>query len=203
MSVLSDSKILEEIDNDRILIKPYNRSQLGSNSYDCILDDKLLVYEDDILDCKKDHKTSEITIPDEGMLILPGRLYLGSTVEYTETKDHVVMFEGKSSLARLGLFVHITAGFGDDCYQGHFTVELACVQPIRIYKGMKIGQLYYQTIEGMVINPYNIKLDAKYNFNGRGPIKSKMFMNFETNKSKIQQRFIDSGIPNYPDDDNV
>lgn len=203
MSILSDSKILESIEKGEIVIQPFNTKQLGSNSYDVLLDSVLIIYKNQHLDCKKNNQTESITIPEDGILLEPGRLYLGSVKEFTETKNHVILFEGKSSLARLGLFVHITSGFGDIGYKGYLTVELSVVQPLRIYKDMRIGQIYYQNVDGFCINPYNKKEDAKYNNTNPGPISSKMHLNFIEeldHKEALRNRLKDSGISFIPDD---
>ncbi len=196
MGILSDSKILERIDEGSISIEPFDRKQLGSNSYDVRLGKKLLFYKNEVLDPKAENEVERLDIPAEGLVISPGKLFLGVTVEYTNTKQDVVMFEGKSSLARLGLLVHITSGFGDVGFQGHITLELSCIQPIRIYAGMKIGQIYYQSVEGLVINPYHTKSDAKYNNKEAEPMPSQMYKNFLDDEVEARkQRISDSGIP--------
>lgn len=203
MAILTDSKILECIESKKIIIEPFNPKNLGSNSYDVTLGDKLIVYKNQHLDCKKENETETIEIPEDGILLEPGRLYLGVTREYTETPEHVIIFEGKSSLARLGLFTHITSGLGDLFFCGFFTLELAVVQPLRIYKNMKVGQLYYHTVDGFCINPYNKKEDGKYNNKTSLPLASKMFLNFKENtinREDYKERLKDSGISFNPDD---
>ncbi len=86
----------------------------------------------------------------EGLILQPNVIYLASTVEYTETLRHVPVIQGKSSLGRLGLFVHVTAGFGDVGFKGHWTLELIAVQRIKIYPGMKIAQIVYVTIQHQI-----------------------------------------------------
>jgi len=87
-------------------------------------------------------------IPPEGYRLEPGRLYLARTVEHTETKGLVPMIEGRSSIGRLGLFIHVTAGFGDVGFKGFWTLEIVATERIRIYPGIEIGQLFYHTVEG-------------------------------------------------------
>jgi dCTP deaminase len=106
------------------------------------------VYKDAVLDMKKKHDVSPLIIPEEGLLLEPHRLYLGRTVEFTGTEGYVPMLEGRSSIGRLGLFIHITAGFGDVGFKGFWTLEIFCVQPIRIYPNVEICQIFYHTIEG-------------------------------------------------------
>ena len=97
---------------------------------------------------KRINRVEKIIIPLSGLVLEPNRLYLGRTVEHTETKNLVPMLEGRSSIGRLGLFVHVTAGFGDVGFRGFWTLEIFCVQPIKIYPNVEICQVYYHTIEG-------------------------------------------------------
>ncbi|MFW6223460.1 MAG: dCTP deaminase [Spirochaetota bacterium] len=131
-----------------IVIDPFNPEQLNPNSYKLRLHDELVVYDAPVLDMRTENPVSHIIIPPEGLELEPHRLYLGRTIEYTETDGVVPMLEGRSSIGRLGLFVHITAGFGDVGFRGYWTLEIFCVQPIRIYPGVQICQIFYHTIEG-------------------------------------------------------
>lgn len=145
--ILSGLEIKKHL-NDKIRIEPYHESQLNPNSYNLTLHNEMLVYENDVLDMKKENKAVSVILPEEGYQLIPGKLYLGRTVEYTETESFVPMLEGRSSIGRLGLFVHITAGFGDVGFKGYWTLEMFCVQPIRIYPGVQIAQVFYHTIQG-------------------------------------------------------
>ena len=135
-------------------IEPFNEAQVNPNSYNLRLANELLVYDTVVLDAARPNKTREIKIPEHGLVLDPRHVYLGRTVEHTETTDFVPMLEGRSSIGRLGLLVHISAGFGDVGFRGYWTLELHCVQPVRIYAGMEICQIYYHTIKGEV-KPYN------------------------------------------------
>ena len=131
-----------------IIIEPFNRSQLNSNSYNVRLHNKLLIYKEKTLDMKKPNGTKEIIISEKGYKLEPNELYLGRTLEYTTTKNFVPMIEGRSSIGRLGIFIHITAGFGDVGFSGYWTLEIFCIKPIIIYPNVEIAQLYYHTIDG-------------------------------------------------------
>lgn len=131
-----------------IIIEPFNRNQLNSNSYNVKLHNKLLIYKENLLDMKKPNETKEIIISKEGLKLEPNQLYLGRTLEYTSTKKFVPMIEGRSSIGRLGIFIHITAGFGDVGFSGYWTLEIFCIKPIIIYPNVEIAQLYYHTIDG-------------------------------------------------------
>ncbi len=150
--ILSGLKIKEEL-NKNIFIEPYDESKLNPNSYNLSLFDELVVYDEDVLDMKKEHKTKTIKIPEEGLLLEPNKLYLGRTNEFTRTENYVPMLEGRSSIGRLGLYIHVTAGFGDVGFKGFWTLEIHCVEPIRIYPNVEICQIYYHKIDGDYV-PY-------------------------------------------------
>jgi len=145
--ILSGKEIEKRIDKS-IFINPYDPNRINPNSYNLSLHNQLMVYQDHEIDMKKANPTEEIIIPVEGLVLEPNKLYLGRTNEYTESKNLVPMLEGRSSIGRLGLFIHVTAGFGDVGFRGYWTLEMFCVQPIRIYAGVEICQIYYHTIEG-------------------------------------------------------
>ncbi len=175
--ILSDTKIRELLQTGDIVLKPYDDSCLGCNSYDTHLSPHLRVYTNPVLDARAHNQTEEVTIPEEGFVLQPGVLYLGSTIEYTETHKHVPFIEGKSSTGRLGINIHATAGRGDVGFCGHWTLELSVIHPVRVYAGMPIAQLIYYVVDGEVAVPYNAKKDAKYSGQGEKPVESMMFKN--------------------------
>tara|TARA_B100000965_G_scaffold170556_1_gene142298 strand:- start:2545 stop:3069 length:525 start_codon:yes stop_codon:yes gene_type:complete len=145
--ILSGKEIIERKGKD-ILIDPFNEKQVNPNSYNLKLHNELLVYDTPVLDMKEDNPAKKIIIPDDGLLLDSRKLYLGRTMEYTETHNLVPMLEGRSSVGRLGLFVHVTAGFGDVGFKGYWTLEIFCVQPIKIYPSIEICQIFYHSVEG-------------------------------------------------------
>jgi dCTP deaminase len=175
--ILSDSRILAEMEKGTILIEPYRPDCLGTNSYDVHLGRYLAVYSAQILDARKHNAIEEIIIPDDGFVLHPGILYLGVTEEYTETHAHVPFLEGKSSVGRLGIDIHATAGKGDVGFCNTWTLEISCTQPVRVYAGMPIGQLIYFEVAGDVTNFYNKKSNAKYVNRTIRPVESMMFKN--------------------------
>lgn len=177
--ILSDRKILEEMKSGSIVIKPFRRSFLGSNSYDVHLAEWFAMYDEEILDCKKHNKIHYFKIPGEGLILVPSKLYLGVTQEYTETHKHVPFLEGKSSIGRLGIDIHATAGKGDIGFCNTWTLEISVRQPVRIYAGMPIGQLIYFDVSGEVEVLYNKKRGAKYNKRTKKPVESMMWKNFK------------------------
>ena len=175
--ILSDTRILEEIEKKTIIIKPYDREKLGTNSYDVHLGKNMAVYKDKILDAKKHNEIQHFEIPEEGLVLQPNELYLGVTDEYTETHTHVPFLEGKSSTGRLGIDIHATAGKGDVGFCGHWTLEISCKVPVKIYAGMPIGQLIYFPVEGEVEVSYDTKKNAKYSNQPNKPVESMMWKN--------------------------
>ena len=116
--ILSGKEIARHIGRE-IVIEPYDPARLNPNSYNLSLAPELLVYENEVLDMKTPNPARRIEIPEEGLLLEPGRLYLGRTNEFTKTDRYVPMLEGRSSTGRLGLFIHVTAGFGDVGFAGY------------------------------------------------------------------------------------
>ncbi len=175
--ILSDKRILEEIKKGTIVIEPFSRACLGTNSYDVHLGKYLATYKDQCLDAKRHNEIEHFEIPEEGFVLQPGILYLGVTEEYTETHQHVPFLEGKSSTGRLGIDIHATAGKGDVGFCNSWTLEISCVHPVRIYAGMPIGQLIYFPVEGEIENSYATKAGAKYNNRSLKPVESMMWKN--------------------------
>lgn len=171
--ILSGKEILKHMGKE-IIITPFDEKRINPNSYNLSLADELLVYEQDELDMKKPNPTKRIVIPEEGLLLEPNRLYLGRTNEFTKTDRYVPMLEGRSSTGRLGLFIHVTAGFGDIGFAGYWTLEIFCVQPVRIYPNVEICQIYYHDIDG----EYDLYSSGKYQ-NNIGIQASLMYKDFE------------------------
>jgi dCTP deaminase len=133
-----------------IVIDPFEEGQLNPNSYNLKLHNELLIYEEVVLDLRAPNRFRRVEIPPEGFVMQPGTLYLGRTSERTETRNYVPMIDGRSSIGRLGLFIHVTAGFGDVGFCGFWTLEMFAVQPIRIYAGIEICQIFYHQLIGDV-----------------------------------------------------
>lgn len=171
--ILSGREIKKHM-GDEIIIEPFEESKINPNSYNLSLHNELLIYENEVLDMKKPNPTRKIMIPEEGLLLEPNRLYLGRTKEYTKTEKYIPMLEGRSSTGRLGLFIHVTAGFGDIGFAGYWTLEIFCVQPVIIYPGAEICQIYYHTISG----EYDLYRSGKYQ-NNTGIQPSLMYKDFK------------------------
>lgn len=175
--ILSDKMILKGIEDGNIVIEPFDINNLGTNSYDVHLGKYLARYKDHILDAKKHNTIEHFEIPEEGFVLHPNTLYLGVTLEYTETHHTVPFLEGKSSIGRLGIDIHATAGKGDVGFCNTWTLEISCTHPVRVYAGMPIGQLIYFMVEGDINRYYNKKKDAKYNNRTVKPVESMMWKN--------------------------
>jgi len=177
--ILTDTSILAAIEDGSIVIQPFRKECLGSNSYDVHLAATLAIYRTEVLDAKTHNEVNYFDIPQEGFVLLPERLYLGVTQEYTETHKHVPFLEGKSSVGRLGIDIHATAGKGDVGFCNAWTLEISVRQPVRIYSGMPIGQLIYFETANDCTNPYVTKQSAKYAVKSMKPVESMMFRNFD------------------------
>lgn len=171
--ILSGLEIKKNL-GTHIHIEPFCERRMNPNSYNLRLHHQLMVYEEAVLDMKKKHQTKLIDIPETGLCLEPGKLYLGRTVEYTKTDKYIPMLEGRSSIGRLGLYIHVTAGFGDIGFEGYWTLELQCVQPIIIYPHVEVCQIYYHAIEGA----YETYTSGKYQQNN-GIQASLLYKDFE------------------------
>ena len=186
--LLSDRDILLEIEKQRIVLEPYDESLLQPSSIDFRLDRYFRVFENHRyphIDPAEDQSdlTREVAAQGEEPFILhPGEFVLGSTYEVVSLPEDVAArVEGKSSLGRLGLLTHATAGFVDPGFSGHVTLELANVAtlPIKLYPGMKIGQLCFFRLSSPAEHPYgSAKYGSRYQ-GQRGPAPSRSYANFQ------------------------
>jgi dCTP deaminase len=181
MTTLSDSVIREWRELGRLKITPWNPDSLGSNSYDVHLGRWLAEYDGYELDAAKENAIHYYAIPCDGFVLTPGHLYLGVTREHTESHDCVPRLSGKSSVGRLGISVHVTAGEGDAGFIGHWTLEITAALPVRIYAGMPIGQITWTECP-RVSQEYAAKASMKYAQTGGfqadpRPMPSRMHLN--------------------------
>jgi dCTP deaminase len=185
--VLSDRTIARLLDEGRIEIEPYDPSLLQPSSVDVRVDRLFRVFRNNrasYIDVKKEQDLTELVEidGDDPFILHPGEFVLGSTLERVRLPDDLVArLEGKSSLGRLGLLIHSTAGFVDPGFDGHVTLELSNVAnlPITLYYGMKIGQISFMQLSEPAANPYGSgALGSKYQ-GQRGPTPSRYWQNFE------------------------
>jgi dCTP deaminase len=207
MGVLSDSAILKEIELGNIIIDPFDIKYLNPASIDLTLAPKCKTYKHEIrpvyelfnmntvigphgsavigtekileiLDCKTENETMEFNIPESGFILEPNELYLYACNERIGIGNQLAAtVMGKSSLGRLGLDIHICAGFADPGFQGNLVLEMRVIRPLRIYPNMKICQIKFERLEGEVLEPYGMKKGSKYQ-NQLGVVASKMHKNW-------------------------
>jgi dCTP deaminase len=201
MSVLTGPAILQAIDKKEIEIDPFNMVQTNPTSYDLRLGNKVRMYCPSgcesstvaaatrgyavlkpVLDAASPNISVEFEIPTDGLLLQPGNFYLMHTLERVRTSCYQPSLEGKSSIARLSIQVHFTAGWGEPGFNGQYTLEVGCLLPVRIYAGMRIGQIKFETLEGDIID-----YSKKGNYVGQhalGPVASRCYMQFMANAEK-------------------
>lgn len=171
--ILTGGEIEMERTAGRIRIEPFSIGQVNPNSYNVRLGQDLLRYTDAVLDSRMRNPTDSVVIPPEGLVLEPGEVYLGHTIEQVGSDPFVPMLYGRSSVGRLGLFVQITAPIGDIGYFGQWTLMLTPVVPVRVYSEMQIGQVMFFASRGSVTS-----YTGKYQFS-MGPRASEMWRNFE------------------------
>lgn len=173
--ILTKQKILDEIKKKNILIEPFRENCVGPNSYDIHLGRYLAVYPKRVLDAKEHNEIEEIVITKKGHILQPNTIYLGVSEEYTETKLHVPVLFGNTSAARLGILVNTSpASLG---HSNTWTMEIQVVQPVRIYSGMPIANIYFFHVDGAVDVNYSEMKSAKYSSRSIKPIESMMWKN--------------------------
>lgn len=162
--ILTDIDLHVEIARGNIVVTPLAEGAIGTNSINVHLSRHLCIYEPEnhVIDAAKPCNVRHFDIPEEGFVLLPGVLYLASTLEYTETHKHVPILHGTSSVGRLGINVHATAGFGDLGFCGYWTLEIFVIQPVKVYAGMVVGQLEYQEPKSLPETKYMDRETSTY-----------------------------------------
>jgi len=200
VSILSGTAITQYIMNNDITITPLSLDNINPASIDLRLGNQVAVYTDwvtdvsltavcgeglipkarelgDAFDIKKPPDVRTFDITDEGWVLNPGVLYLMHTEERVRTNKFVPVLDGKSSIGRLGITVHITAGFGDPGYDGQYTLEVMAVHPIRVYAGMRFCQMRFHRFEGELTNYQKVgSYRGKY---AMGPVPSQAYKQFK------------------------
>jgi dCTP deaminase len=171
--VLTGTEIKKQIEEKRIHISPFSDVQLNPNSYNFQLSPELFEITDDTIDPKMATQYKSITLTEQGYILQPGRLYLGCTIEEIGSDHYVMSLVGRSSAARLGLFLQITADLGHQGTKHCWTLELKVVQPLVVYPKMIIGQVSFWEVDGDDQDLY----DGKY-VNYSSPHCSEIFKEF-------------------------
>lgn len=170
--ILTGPEIARQRHAGRITIEPFSPEQVNPNSYNFRLGPVLKVYADEMLDVRRPNPAQELAIPETGLVLRPDRIYLGSTVEVMGSDSYVPIIRARSGIARLGLFVHVTADLIDIGSVNQWTLQLHAVQPVRIYPGLLIGQVTFWTTQGDV-TLYSGKYQGT-----RGPQESRIHQDF-------------------------
>lgn len=186
--ILDRRSLRSAIADGRIVVTPFDPDALRVNSYDVHLSPILRIYYPSgpsmgPLDAAHDNPSRSFLIPPEGAILDPGKLYLGATIEYTEAHGLVPWLDGRSSIGRLGLSVHVTAGRGDAGFCGCWTLELTVVERLRVYAGMAVAQLTWMEVkdpghgfsEG---GDYASLAGSRYQGQGAEPVASRMHQSF-------------------------
>jgi len=185
--ILSDKDIRQAIAKRHLVIKPFDEHCVQPSSYDLHLEKEVRVFDSHrtgIVDVKKEIDCSRLVKidPQEGFILHPGEFILGATTEFFKIPaDLAAKLEGKSSLGRLGLIIHATAGYVDPGFSGYLTFEISNISrlPLRIYPGMKIAQICFFRMSSPVETPYGSKkLGSKYK-GQKGPTASKVYLEFK------------------------
>lgn len=179
--ILSGREIQRQVERGRISITPFAASQVNPNSYDFRLGRTISGYVDEVLDAARPNSTWTDLVPDEGMVLQPGRIYLGHTVEVMGSVDYVPIIRAKSGVARLGLFIHVTADLIDIGSVNQWTLQLHAVQPVRVYANMLIGQVTFWEVKGE-IEHYRGKYAAS-----RGPVASLSYEDFDRRREQDEE----------------
>ena len=168
--MLTGAEIIRLHNEGIIQISDFDESRVNPNSYNLRLSNELLIYKNDVIDTKKDNETEKIIIPESGYVLQPHVLYLGSTIERTYAGNLIPCISGRSSVARCGIEIHRTAGFGDVGFDGTWTLEITVVHPVRIYPAQELCQIYFEYPDGET----SIHYKGKYQ-NQSGPVASRFY----------------------------
>lgn len=175
--ILTGPEIQRQVELGKIQIEPFDPEQVNPASYDLRLGADYLTYAIPFkqpLDAKADNPALPGKIFEHGRILMPGWLYLMHTVEVVGTKDFVTVIDGKSSIGRLGIIVHLTAGYGDPGFLGQYTLEVSVVHPVRVYAGMRFCQARFHTVQGELM-----QYEGNYvGETARGPVASKSWRQF-------------------------
>lgn len=193
--VLSDRDILKEIKFENLVIKPFNKAHIQPSSIDLLLGYEFRIFKNihrafiDLREPVYDYMEKIVIKKDQPLIIHPGEFILGTSIETIKIPNNMLArLDGKSSLGRLGLIIHATAGFIDPGFEGQITYEITNLSnmPIALYGGIKIAQMSIHTMSSPVDSPYGSKvLKSKY-FRQKGPTPSKMYLNFGKSKKKLK-----------------
>jgi deoxycytidine triphosphate deaminase len=170
--ILTGPEIAKQVKLGRIHIKPFSKGNINPNSYNFRLGETLKIYSHKILDTAKENSFREIKIPQSGFILKPNQLYLGHTIEEMGSDFFAPIMQARSSIGRLGLYIYLNSGLGDIGFKKQWTLELHAIHPLKIYPGLKVGQMLFWKPLGKII-----LYQGKYK-NSRGPETSQIWKDF-------------------------
>jgi dCTP deaminase len=180
--ILTGPQIEKEVSRGSIIIDPFTPQQVNPNSYNLRLCDTITIYDEPVLDPARENKTRRLVIPDDGLVLDRDLIYLGASVEVIGSREYVPILRARSSTARLGLFVHVTADLVDLGAIGQLTFQLHAVQRVRVYPHMEIGQVTFWKTLGD-----RIQYQGKYQ-DSVGPVPSRSYLDFAVDLRDWQLR---------------
>jgi deoxycytidine triphosphate deaminase len=183
--ILTGPEIAKECRCGNIIIEPFIPENVNPNSYNFRLGEVLRVYDEFPLDPKIPNKYSEIYIPEEGYVLQPSQLYLGCTIEILGSTRYAPTYAARSSVARLGLFINLSASLGDIGFIGQWTLQLFTMHPLRVYAGMRIGQMMWWRPQG-VIDLYHGKYQGS-----EGPQSTLIYKDFEKEEQQTMFKVLE------------
>lgn len=170
--ILTGKEIEKRVKSEEIIISPFLPENVNPNSYNFRLGRTMKVYRNEIIDPAKENPVDKIKLEDEGFVLQPRKLYLAETIEVMGSTHFVPTYAARSSVARMGMFINLSAPLGDIGFIGHWTIQLFCIHPVKVYYGMNIGQMMFWHTSGE-IELYN----GKYQ-HAAGPIESRIHIDF-------------------------
>jgi dCTP deaminase len=177
--ILTGSEIERSVARGDIVISPFRSEKVNPNSYNFRLDSTLRVYREGVIDIKREHPTHELEIGPEGFVLEPLRLYLACTIEKMGSTKYVPTYAARSSVARLGMFINLSAPLGDIGFVGRWTIQLFAINRVRVYAGMDIGQMMFWCVRG------DIELyDGKYQ-GANGVRASRLFLDYQRDEGEL------------------
>ncbi|WP_414147293.1 dCTP deaminase [Erwinia sp. BNK-24-b] len=176
--ILTGKEIEKRVKNEDIVISPFLPENVNPNSYNFRLGRTMKVYRNEVIDPAKENPVDIIRLEDSGFILQPRKLYLAETIEIMGSTRFVPTYAARSSVARMGMFINLSAPLGDIGFIGRWTIQLYCIHPVKVYYGMNIGQMMFWHTSGE-IELYN----GKYQ-NAAGPIESRIHIDF---KEKIEK----------------
>ena len=185
--ILTGSEITRRVKSGEIVISPFRSENVNPNSYNFTLSDTLRVYENAVIDVRQEQPSRTIKIGSEGVVLEPRRLYLASTIEILGSTQFVPTYAARSSVARLGMFINLSASLGDIGFVGRWTLQLLAMHPIRLYAGMSIGQMMFWKTKG------TIKLYSGKYQGAKGALASRIHQDFT--QKRLTALPIDPDLP--------